>query len=407
MGVKFGFKLNNSMVVGPDGGGGDVPSELKNEMNEVFNRKFGTSQIYDPDTWADTVNIMTPLPTKTATGSVATFTDGADGLPMKSVVCEINAVQSGTGDPSPSNVRPISGFTGLNLTRAGKNLFSGVAITGYYLIDDGSEVREPQNAWNISNYIQVVPTATYYINTDGTTGGRAKHCFYDENQNFLSYIDSGSQAFTVPSNAKYVRFSLRASAVNIQLEVGSSATSYEPYTATVIPITWQTDAGTVYGGSLDVTSGVLTVTHTKDDLSNLTWRVRATGSVNVVLSAELTNSYTASGSSNCDWKCDRHKYIGRSAASTLIANVDTAEVGVYSYSYNGNTANIYFVTDDLTATAGDGNLVYELATPQTYQLTPQQVNSLLGVNNIWHDANGDTTVTYYVDINAIMSQLEA
>jgi hypothetical protein len=30
-------------------------------------------------------------------------------------------------------------------------------------------------------------------------------------------------------------------------------------------------------------------------------------------------------------------------------------------------------------------LVYKLATPQTYQLTPTQVKSLRGVNNIWAD----------------------
>jgi hypothetical protein len=30
-------------------------------------------------------------------------------------------------------------------------------------------------------------------------------------------------------------------------------------------------------------------------------------------------------------------------------------------------------------------LVYELATPLTYQLTPTQVKSLLGSNNVWAD----------------------
>ena len=38
-------------------------------------------------------------------------------------------------------------------------------------------------------------------------------------------------------------------------------------------------------------------------------------------------------------------------------------------------------------------VVYELATPQTYQLTPTEVTTLLGDNTIWADT-GDVTVTY-------------
>ena len=43
--------------------------------------------------------------------SIATFTDGSD-MPLKSLTATIEAVQEGSGDPSPENVRPISGWTG-------------------------------------------------------------------------------------------------------------------------------------------------------------------------------------------------------------------------------------------------------------------------------------------------------
>ena len=42
--------------------------------------------------------------------SVAIFNDGSD-LPLKSLTASIVPVQSGSGDPSPENVRPISGWT--------------------------------------------------------------------------------------------------------------------------------------------------------------------------------------------------------------------------------------------------------------------------------------------------------
>jgi len=37
--------------------------------------------------------------------------------------------------------------------------------------------------------------------------------------------------------------------------------------------------------------------------------------------------------------------------------------------------------------------VYELATPQTYQLTPQQISTLIGNNTVFVDT-GDISVTY-------------
>ena len=42
-------------------------------------------------------------------------------------------------------------------------------------------------------------------------------------------------------------------------------------------------------------------------------------------------------------------------------------------------------------------LVYELATPVTYNLTPTEVTTLLKQNRIWTDCNGNTAVTYRAD----------
>ena len=47
-------------------------------------------------------------------GSIASFPDG-DGTPLRSLMVNIEPVQSGSGDPSPENVRPISGWTGANI----------------------------------------------------------------------------------------------------------------------------------------------------------------------------------------------------------------------------------------------------------------------------------------------------
>ena len=43
-------------------------------------------------------------------------------------------------------------------------------------------------------------------------------------------------------------------------------------------------------------------------------------------------------------------------------------------------------------------VVYPLATPIEVDITPQAITPLLGVNNIWNDTNGDTTVKYKLGI---------
>ena len=64
-----------------------------------------------------------------------------------------------------------------------------------------------------------------------------------------------------------------------------------------------------------------------------------------------------------------------------------------------------------TADTPDGGFCYALATPQTYNLTPTQINSLLGVNNVWADTGDMEKVEYVRDattvINDILARLDA
>ena len=122
---------------------------------------------------------------------------------------------------------------------------------------------------------------------------------------------------------------------NIQLELGSTATDYEPHAGQTYDIAFPTEAGTVYGGTLDVTTGVLTVDR-----------------------AQIAS------------------YAGETLPSTWISDRDVYSAGA-------------------TPTTG-AQVVYELATPITYHLTPQEITTLLGQNNIWADT-GDMSVTYRAD----------
>lgn len=63
--------------------------------------------------------VLASYPTDTATGSPANFPDGADGVPVEDLKVTIGLAQSGSGTPSPENVRPITPWTGLTLSHSG------------------------------------------------------------------------------------------------------------------------------------------------------------------------------------------------------------------------------------------------------------------------------------------------
>lgn len=163
----------------------------------------------------------------------------------------------------------------------------------------------------------------------------------------------------------------------------------------VSPTTSETDAEvyttnlgrTVYGGSLDVVSGVLTVTHGIVDLGTLNW--------NYVSSP--TMFITTTGVSNLKYGINAISslYVVTNASPTsqawasgdglLNVNYSDAKIRIKNTAYTDATA---------FKTAMDGaQLVYELATPQTYQLSPTEVQTLLGQNNVWTDC-GETSVEY-------------
>lgn len=73
----------------------------------------------------------------------------------------------------------------------------------------------------------------------------------------------------------------------------------------------------------------------------------------------------------------------------------------YIASYNGETIGEPWISDRDEYVAGTtpsigAEVVYTLATPQTYQLTPQTISLLHGNNNVWSD--GEVELTYNADV---------
>ena len=282
----------------------------------------------------------------TASGDIASFPDGADGLPVKDLTVGIEPVQDTSGgDPSPTHICPISGWTGCNVTRTGKNLCDKSKFVQGTFTNEG--VPASSTTRLRSDFVAIAPNTQHVI-----TSNLVVHeiYYYDKNKNFVRK-DFDTQPLISPNRASYVRFSVRksdsttvtTSDLTEAMVAFGTDTSYESFVETTIPISWQSEAGTVYGGTLELPSCVLTVT----DANIASY-----------------NGETLPG----EWISDRDVY----AAGT-------------------------------TPTTG-AQVVYKLAKPQTYQLDSVTVLTLLGQNNIWSDC-GPSTVEYQADTKLYIQKI--
>ena len=221
---------------------GGIPASLKSDMNSVLNKKFGTvSQDYPPNGWPADVNLMGPLPEKTASGAIASFPDGADTVPVKS--CTV-AFGPGGGGGTPADPVPLVGYNSVNVVKTGKNLFDKTnpnVVSGYISTTGFSDAN--QNAKTV--YIAIKPGATYTVSK--TAGQRFQIATSDViPSNTATYTNrvaqSGSQpSLTITAGANDIYLwawvfldgtdtgTLTEMLASVQIETGSTATAYKPY----------------------------------------------------------------------------------------------------------------------------------------------------------------------------------
>ena len=170
-------------------------------------------------------------------------------------------------------------------------------------------------------------------------------------------------------------------------EVNVTRTGNEPYEGD----TFNTELGrTVYGGTLDLTTGELKITHAYVDLGDLTWTTSLSSYTPNLFGAYINNK--KDGNTN---------FI-----TTSYRTVKKPEMSLANGEATGRTKTIdepmtyIFVKDERATTAEEfttlvtgQKMVYELATPQTISLTPTEVMMLENNNTIWADA-GRVQLTY-------------
>ena len=313
-------------------------------------------------------------------------------------------------DFSPySNICPISGWDSANVSRTGKNLLdiTDVEFEGWYNTDGTKELSNSYNCYLVS----VKPETTYTIS--GNFAGIIT--YWDSGLNFISGTNQGSGAsktFTTPSNCAYIRRSILKTNIDgtQMLELGSTATTYEAFSGSTIEYAFPQAAGTVYGATLTIHqdgSGALVVNEIGIDGGDLNW-------------SKVTGSNYRSFKTNLNPAGHYENYIPTIRSSIYKSECNyTASVSDDNYVWI-DTSTTFAVKDvskaSLTSTefkdAMSGvQFVYELATPVTYQLTNQQVVSMLkGTNNVWADT-GNVSLEYPADtkmyIDARVAELQA
>lgn len=392
-------------------GGGSQPTGTKS----ILLTEAGTKTEDVADYAYAEINAVTSA---TASGAVVSFSDGAEDVPMDSCLVNIEPVQSGSGDPSPSNVRPISGWSEVKVTRVGKNLLNfDDVLENAYIAGNTMRIAEISgaNVWyaNVPKNTQITYSADKG-NRLVIAGYKVKPTTLLNSTADALLSNSGSQVLTKTFNsgentfvAIYPNRGQENKPTWIQLQIGSTATDYEPY---ISPTEYPVSLGqTVYGGTLDVVSGVLTVDMASIDLGSLTWAsfsangrtaFRAIGQIDGVPIGGATGKANALCT---QYNVVQNSYIGNTSYDNVIAVGAYWSDGCNVYIYDSAKTSM---TNAQFKTAMNGvQLVYELATPTTVQLTPTEVTTLLGSNSVWADS-GDISVGYKADIFLYADSLE-
>ena len=269
------------------------------------------------------------------------------------------------------------------------------AITNGGVIDTTSSRRT-------TSFIPTLPNTEYrQVAPANALNGRV--AYYDSDKNCISYdVTNGVGAtFTTPANCYYVRITFSSGYGttynhDISINYPSTFTTYEPYYC-------------VYGGTVDLVSGVLTVTYflytvTKNTSLSTGSGYNKTNTTDryTTVNNAVRNGYTVDSKAKSDilkyvfnkaiWLEDNQSCFNTFTLNSrqLHMNFENATVGIES-SDDGTTR-----TAKIKAWLENNPITFAipLETPTEIQLTPQEISTLKGENNVWSNSNGETTLIY-------------
>jgi phage-related protein len=284
-----------------------------------------------------------------------------------------------------SNICPISGHTECKVVRTGVNIWDEEWLAGTYATTTGNYNDDGTARICSKNKIPCKPNTTYYMK------GNCNFRFYDANENFIGTLGTTqNNTFTTPDNCYFMNIVTatgygRTYLGDISINYPSTDHDYHAYAGQTYPISL---GQTVYGGTLNPITGVLTINMASVTVTN------------------IINGYARQNGDIVGWFVEDAYADSNTTPANIICSLASAEGA--NYQYTRNTTSVAVNKDNnrgLICVAGittkealntwlaanAPQVVYELATPTTVQLTAAEVELLLGQNNIWADT-GDVEV---------------
>lgn len=335
------------------------------------------------------------------------------------VKVDFSPIQAGEGDPSPENVRPISGRDNLTLTRCGENLFDPSSLSGGQITElDGTPVY--QYIDNRTNFELSVPelknqalsltfklagsdtrtTNLKFVYTDGSStsvvilGGLGPVTATSDSQKTLAKI-TGTDSY---STTRYIDLS----ATMLSLV---AMDRFAPYQGDTYDITLPE---TVYGGTVDVVTGEGEKTWEFLKLNGTEAWSEYTASSDTIRCFAISITTSAKGieniisnkfkyvayvySSSIAWGC-----CGNNNATAKYFSVPASEIQDVP-SWQSYLAAQYAAGTPVT-------IAYKLATPEPFEITPHPILALPGANTLYTDGNS-VTVTGKQDLTYTLRQIQ-
>lgn len=284
--------------------------------------------------------------------------------PLSGFTIPFLPIQSGTG-----NIRPISGWTGIDVELFGGNVYDSTGNTeGKFISSNGNlQTSEP---WQITDYISVDGSAYIIYNGITTPGSSPYSAWYASDESLVSTFkqQTGQNVLEVPQNAKYVRFSLYKSGATDDVDSFTLIPSAQSY-----PVTFPAVGKNLFDKNA-VTDGKIWWKGRKQDASNIS----ASDKIPVIPGQAYTLVRNGGNQSQVEYFDSEGTYIYQDLQHwTETTSTYTIPSGVYFIAFNVVTADI----DTAMFEKGSSASSYEPFTNTVYGGTLDAVNGVLTVTH--------------------------
>lgn len=302
----------------------------------------------------------------------------------------------------------------LTIPPIGKNLYNAneYPLTNNYWVH-GGDGSMSGNSSEFSATRDFIPFSGYdgqKITLNKRPGGANPGIAFYSEANGTSFIsgerNNGSGVgtpltTTVPDGTKYMRFTVPSNAEDIQIELGEISTEYEPYKP-------------IYGGYVDIIKGELVQEYGVKIFTGREGYIWNQYSTHVLYNgSDILENPMQDGTAFIYGYCSHAPTLSNNnISSAYIDKPNPTNNGIEFRNVLTNWGISEFSSEALNTFLKDQydagtpvTLIYKLAVPIVYTLTPHQLQSFRNTNRIWSDANDDVEVTYWKHEDAAITRV--